>query len=121
MAAPLRVGVLNDMSAGPPGPADVEKWLRLGADELIDNARIDRDVEFVHAWGLGLPAGTAAAVERAYTTLVEQDVLLIVGPAIGDNALFLQAEAEVLGLRVVATASVAPLAENATAEVDAVL
>ena len=87
MAAPLRVGILNDMSEGPPGPADNERWLRLGVDELVQSGRIDREVEFVHAWGLGLPSGTAAAVERAYAALVEQDVLLIVGPAIGDNAL----------------------------------
>ncbi len=173
------------MSAGPPGPTDVERWLRLAADELIGNGRVDRDIEFVHAWGLGLPSGTAAALERAYAALVDQDVLLIVGPAIGDNALvatplaerhkvptinwagterarseymfhlqvgshedesimlarhmaslgvartgivhdrspigrrhlqFFQAEAEVIGLRVAATAAVAPLTENAAAE-----
>ena len=44
-------------------------------------------VELVTASGLGLPEGTAAAVERAYRTLVDEDVLVIVGPAIGDNAL----------------------------------
>ena len=75
------------MSAGPPGPTDIEQWLRLAVDELIDSGRLDRDVEFVHAWGLGLPSGTAAAVERAFEELVDRDVLLIVGPAIGDNAL----------------------------------
>src|SRR6202008_314603 len=47
----------------------------------------DAEVEFVHAYGLGLPAGTAAAVERAFMQLVQQNVALIVGPAIGDNAL----------------------------------
>jgi ABC-type branched-subunit amino acid transport system substrate-binding protein len=87
MTAPLRVGILNDLSEGPPGLTDIERWLRLATDELVGNGRIDRDVEFIHAWGLGLPAGTAAAVERAYATLVDQDALLIVGPAIGDNAL----------------------------------
>jgi ABC-type branched-subunit amino acid transport system substrate-binding protein len=181
---------LNDMSSGPPGLIDIEQWLRLTAGELIASGRIDREVEFVNAWGLGLPEGTAAAVERAYTELVEQDVLLIVGPAIGDNALvatpfaerhrvptinwagaerargeymfhlqvgshedesiviarhlaamgisrvglvhdrspigkrhqhFLQAEADILGVRVVATNSVMPLAENATQEVDQIL
>jgi branched-chain amino acid transport system substrate-binding protein len=75
------------MAAGPSGPSDLEQWLRLAANDLIRNGRLDRDVEFVHSWGLGLPSGTAAAVERAFTALVEQDVLLIVGPAIGDNAL----------------------------------
>jgi ABC-type branched-subunit amino acid transport system substrate-binding protein len=36
---------------------------------------------------MGLPAGTAAAVERAFADLVAQDPLMIVGPAIGDNAI----------------------------------
>src|SRR5215470_16857574 len=87
MPAPIRVGILNDMAEGPPDRSDTERWLRLATDELIANGRIDRNIEFVQAWGLGLPSGTAAAVERAYETLVAQDVLLIVGPAIGDNAL----------------------------------
>lgn len=87
MAAPLRVGILDDLSAGPPSLTDIERWLRFAVDELIAAGRLDRDVEFVHSWGLGLPTGTAAAVERAHAALVEQDVLLIVGPAIGDNAL----------------------------------
>lgn len=195
MATPLRVGILNDMSSGPPGlastgPSGIEPWLRLAVDELMANGRIDREVEFVHAWGLGLPSGTAAAVERAYTTLAEQDVLLIVGPAIGDNALvatplaeqyrvptlnwagaerarseymfhlqvgshedesiviarhlaalglrrvgvvyddspigtrhmqFLQSEAEIVGIRIVAACSVTPLAEDTTTEVEQIL
>lgn len=87
MTVPMRVGILNDMSEGPPGPTDIEQWLRLVVNEFVGNGRIDGNVEFVHTWGLGLPSGTAAAVQRAYTSLVEQDVLLIVGPAIGDNAL----------------------------------
>ena len=75
------------MAAGPPGPVNIERWLRHAADELIENGRLDREVEFVHGWGLGLPSGTAAAVEHAFADLAAQDVLLIVGPAIGDNAL----------------------------------
>ncbi len=190
MTAPLRIGILNDLSEGPPGPTDIERWLRFSADEILNAGRIDRDVEFVHAWGLGLPSGTAAAVERAYETLVDEDALIIVGPAIGDNALvatplaerhrvatinwagterarsaymfhlqvgshedesivlarhlaargvkrvgvvydrspighrhlfFLQAEADVLSLNIGATISVAPLTEDAAAEVDRVL
>ncbi len=87
MASPLRVGILNDMSHGPPGPADTEHWLRLATEELTAEGRLQRPVEFVHAWGLGLPSGTAAAVERAYRELADRDSLMIVGPAIGDNAL----------------------------------
>ena len=73
------------MSEGPSGARSSESWIRIPVDELIDNGRIDRDVEFVHSYGLGLPSGTAAAVERAFVELVEKDVLLIVGPAIGDE------------------------------------
>lgn len=187
MAAPLRVGILNDMAGGPPGPVDIERWLRLCVDELTAAGRLDREVEFVHAFGLGLPGGTAAAVERAFAELAAKDALLIVGPAIGDNALvatplaerarlptlnwagserargeymfhlqvgshedeslllarhlagggakriavafdrspigrrhlkFLQEEADILGQRIVATAGLSPLAEDAGGEVD---
>jgi ABC-type branched-subunit amino acid transport system substrate-binding protein len=88
MAEPYKVGILNDMSDGPPGPGrNIEQWLRVAVDEVIAEGRIDRNFEFVHAWGLGLPTGTAAAVERAFAELVDRDVLMIVGPAIGDDAL----------------------------------
>ena len=49
-----------------PRPTDIEQWLRLCVGELVNCGRIAREVEFVNSWGLGLPAGTAAAVERAY-------------------------------------------------------
>jgi branched-chain amino acid transport system substrate-binding protein len=185
MAEPMRVGILNDMSVGPSGPNDTEAAIRVPVDDLVASGRLDREVEFVNSWGLGLPEGTAAAVERAYAELVDQEVLLIVGPAIGDDALvatpladryrvptinwagtergrseymfhlqvgshedeslvlarhleslgvervsvvydrspigrryaeFLQSEAEVLGLRVVASVAVAPLLQDAAAE-----
>jgi ABC-type branched-subunit amino acid transport system substrate-binding protein len=169
---------------------DLADLLRIPVDDLIACGRLDRDVEFVPAYGLGLPSGTAAAVERAYAELAERDVLLVIGPAIGDNALvatpladryriptinwagtergrseymfqlqvgshedesivlarhlaaigaqrvgvvldrspigrrhllFLQSEAEVLGVRIAATASVPVQATDATAEVATVL
>jgi len=190
MAVPMRVGILNDTSDGPDGVTTAETWLRLPVDDLITSGRLDRGVEFAQSWGLVLPPGTAAAVERAYAELVEQDVLLIVGPAIGDDALvatplaehyrvptinwagtergrgeymfhlqvgshedeslvlarhvaslgarrvgvvydrspigrryvdFLQGEADVLGIQLAGRASVAPLTEDATAEVKGVL
>lgn len=86
MARPIRVGILNDMSDGPPGSHDIAPWMQFAAGECIASGRIDRPVEFIQAYGLGLPGGTAAAIERAVASLVEQDVLLIVGPPIGDNA-----------------------------------
>ena len=89
MPASMRLGILNDLPLpqGSGVPSDTERWLSLAVEEVANAGRFDRSVEFVHAGGPGLPSGTAAAVERAYAHLVEQDVLLIVGPAIGDNAL----------------------------------
>lgn len=87
MAGTIRVGVLNDMSDGPPGIGDVTDWLRREVAAVQAAGRLDAEVEFVHSWGLGLPQGTAEAVERAFMELARQDVVLIAGPAIGDNAL----------------------------------
>lgn len=79
--------MLHDMSDGPPCPSDIQTWLQMVADELVATGRTDRRIEFVHGWGLGLPAGSADAVERAFADLVEQNALLIIGPMIGDNAI----------------------------------
>jgi ABC-type branched-subunit amino acid transport system substrate-binding protein len=87
VAEPIRIGILNDMAAAGPAPGDPEPWLRHEVEALTAVGRIDRPVEFVKAYGLGLPGGTAAAVERAFHELADNDVLMIVGPAIGDNAL----------------------------------
>lgn len=87
MSATFRIGILNDMSAGPPGPSDLHDWLKLVVAEFQAHGRLTCDIEFIDAWGLGLPAGSADNVERAYRELAEQKVGLIIGPAIGDNAL----------------------------------
>jgi ABC-type branched-subunit amino acid transport system substrate-binding protein len=190
MAAPRRVGILIDSSAPGAGLPPTAALLQVPTHDLVESGRIEEPVEFVVAYGLGLPAGTADAVERAYEELVDQDVLLVVGPAIGDDALvveplasrfevptiqwsgterarnewmfqlqvgshedesvllarhlvgegcasvgvvhdespigrrhleFFQAEADAIGLRVTATASIPPLADDATHEADAVL
>jgi branched-chain amino acid transport system substrate-binding protein len=90
-AAPIRVGVLNDLADAPSdditSAGGLEYYLQFAIDEVRATGRLDRDVELVTAYGQGLPRGTAAAVERAYAELVAHDVLVIVGPAIGDNAL----------------------------------
>ncbi len=88
MAKTVRVGVLNDMSDSAEGAqGDITDYLRREVAAVQAAGRLDAEVEFVHAYGLGLPAGTAAAVERAYAQLAAQDVVMIAGPAIGDNAL----------------------------------
>jgi branched-chain amino acid transport system substrate-binding protein len=86
MTATIRVGVLNDMADyGDAG--DVTEWLEREVEALRASGRIKAPVEFVHAYGLGLPSGTVEAIEQAYQDLARQDVLLIVGPAIADNAM----------------------------------
>jgi branched-chain amino acid transport system substrate-binding protein len=84
----IKVGVLNHMSETAEGAqGGITDWLRQAVETVQAAGRLDAEVEFVHAYGLGLPAGTAAAVERAYAELAAQDVVMIAGPAIGDNAL----------------------------------
>ena len=87
MSQAILVGVLDDLADGPPSPNDVATWVELAVAELTEVGRIDSPVEVIHAHGLGLPFGTAQAVERAFEHLVSEGARLIVGPAIGDNAL----------------------------------
>ncbi len=86
--ARIRVGVLNDMAdRAEDAQGDITEWLEREVRAVQAAGRLDAEVEFVKSYGLGLPGGTAEAVERAYMELVRQDVVLIAGPAIGDNAL----------------------------------
>lgn len=87
MAERVRIGVLNDMADGPPAPGDVTQWLEREVAAVRATGRLDAEIEFVQAYGLGLPSGTAEAVERAFNELAGQEVVMIIGPAIGDNAL----------------------------------
>jgi len=94
MSEPIRVGILNDGEhTGDEGGAGSSVFRQLGVaiqfavDERTAQGRIDRPIELVHVHGAGLPGGTAHAVERAFRELVDQGVLLVVGPAIGDNAI----------------------------------
>src|SRR5579871_227622 len=98
MGGTVKIGELNDMADGPPAQGDVTEELRREIDALRAAGRFEAEVEFVHSYGLGLPAGTAAAVERAYAELVEAGVVMIVGPAIGDNALIATPLAERAGV-----------------------
>ena len=88
MTARIKVGVLNDMAeSAEETQNDITGYLRREVAVVQLAGRLDADVEFVHSYGLGLPAGTPAAVARAFDELVRQDVVMIAGPAIGDNAL----------------------------------
>lgn len=87
MAKKVRVGILNDMADGPSEMGDITFWLQREIDKVKAAGRLDAEIELVYSYGLGLPAGTEEAVVRAYEELANQDVVMIAGPAIGDNAL----------------------------------
>lgn len=95
MAARIKVGVLNDMCDGPPPVGDITPWLQREVARVQAAGRLDADVEFVAAYGHGLPTGSAQNVTRAFRELAGQDdIVLIAGPAIGDNALIVTPLAE---------------------------
>jgi branched-chain amino acid transport system substrate-binding protein len=87
----LRVGVLHDFPTADEGRS-FERNVRRGMQPVVDSGRLDLEVEIVHAAGLGLPLpeGSAHAVEQAFSDLVAQGVVAILGPAISDNALVVQ-------------------------------
>ncbi|MEO6717151.1 MAG: ABC transporter substrate-binding protein, partial [Novosphingobium sp.] len=88
MARTVRIGVLNDMCYGPPAIGDITPWLEREVAAFQASGRLDAEVEFVSAYGHGLPTVSAEAVERAFMELARQDdIVMIAGPAIGDNAL----------------------------------
>jgi branched-chain amino acid transport system substrate-binding protein len=85
------IGILHDFPTADGGAA-FERAVRLGMQPVVDSGRLDDEVEFVHARGLGLPlpGGSAVAVERAFQQLVRAGVVAILGPAISDNALVIR-------------------------------
>jgi ABC-type branched-subunit amino acid transport system substrate-binding protein len=88
MPRTIRVGILNDSAAdAATATSDLTGWLRREIDAVRASGRLDAEVEIIQVYGLGLPRGTFDAVERAFDELERQGVVLIVGPAIGDNAL----------------------------------
>ena len=91
----VRIGVLHDFPTAD-GGRSFERNVRLGMQPVIESGRLDDQVEIVHAVGLGLPlpGGSAFAVERAFTELVDQGVAAILGPAISDNALVVRSLAD---------------------------
>lgn len=83
----VRIGLLHDA-------ADLADPERRGFDpaEWITRALAAQEapveeVEMAYAYALGLPTGTADAVEQAFRELADQDVSLIIGPSLADNAI----------------------------------
>jgi ABC-type branched-subunit amino acid transport system substrate-binding protein len=85
-ALPVLIGVLYDFPQGD-GGAGFEAALQLGIAEVAASGRLDRDVEFVTRDAAGLPGGTEHDVRTKFGELVDAGAVLVVGPAISDNAL----------------------------------
>ncbi|MCJ2181678.1 ABC transporter substrate-binding protein [Novosphingobium sp. 1949] len=105
MTGTITIGILNDSAdrGGPMGlddggPGDLAGWIEREARSLIEAGRLCGSVAIVHAYALGLPGGTADALEAAYRRLAETPVDLVIGPFVGDNARVAAPLAEALRL-----------------------
>ncbi len=78
------VGVLLD-HGGPESP--MIGLVRRHLEQAVAGRRLDRPVRVVAESATGLPAGSAAAVERGFEALLGQCPVLVLGPSITDNAL----------------------------------
>jgi len=90
---PIRIGFLADLPASPQQAVFTDA-LRLGLDEVPSALA----VEIVTVVAPGLPFGTTEAVVGGLHALADAGVLLVVGPAITDNALAVRAAVDTLGL-----------------------
>jgi ABC-type branched-subunit amino acid transport system substrate-binding protein len=95
--SPLRIGVLYDFPLADGGAA-TEAALRMGLDEVRADGRLDREVELVTEQVAGLPMGSEHDVVRGFRALDEAGCLLVVGPAISDNALITTPIGDEIGL-----------------------
>lgn len=108
MTASARIGILNDVAdfAGDEDQTrDLTFWIERECAALRASGRLNVAVEFVHAYGLGLPTGTAEALEGAFATLAGAGACMVVGPSTGENALALMAMADRTHIPTLAPAS----------------
>lgn len=84
--APVAIGVLDDTPGGMQ-PVLLQRAFELAFAELSRAGRSDRSFELLIERAVGLPSGTAHSLVQAHAALAARGALVIVGPAIGDNAL----------------------------------
>lgn len=94
----VRIGLLHD-TADLDDPAPGEGFGGFDAALAIERALAEAgdaaaQVDLVHAYALGLPFGTAEAVERAWRELADGGAAMIVGPSLADNAIIATALAD---------------------------
>jgi ABC-type branched-subunit amino acid transport system substrate-binding protein len=92
-ASSIRIGMLADLPVSPQ-QALFASALRLGLDEGPGSAPVD----VVTVTAPGLPFGSLDAVVAGVRELADAGVLLVVGPAITDNALAVRPVVDALGL-----------------------
>jgi ABC-type branched-subunit amino acid transport system substrate-binding protein len=95
---PARIGLLMDY-LGPSGDYDpnIVKTLQFVVDEFVERGEIERPVELVVRAVQGLPKGSFRNVRDAFFELVEEDVQVIYGPWVSENAVALAPYIEKLG------------------------
>ncbi|MDG2308370.1 MAG: ABC transporter substrate-binding protein [Candidatus Binatia bacterium] len=82
----IHLGVLDDTPHGVDRPL-LERALELAGSRTKRTGRFHEPIQLHIATADGLPRGTARDVEDAFAELAARDVLGVLGPAIGDNAL----------------------------------
>jgi ABC-type branched-subunit amino acid transport system substrate-binding protein len=95
---PARIGLLMDY-LGPSGDYDpnIVKVLQFVVDEFVERGEIERPVELVVRAVQGLPKGSFRNVRTAFRELVDEDVQVIYGPWVSENAVALARYVEELG------------------------
>jgi ABC-type branched-subunit amino acid transport system substrate-binding protein len=93
--APARIGVLMDYLS-PSGGYDptILRALQLTVDEFVERGDLERPVELVVRAVQGLPKGSFRNVRDAFFELVEEDVQVIFGPWVSENAVALAPHVE---------------------------
>jgi branched-chain amino acid transport system substrate-binding protein len=94
---PAKIGILVDYISDR-GTFDehILPTLQLVVDDFLERGLLERPVEFVVRAVQGLPNGSFRAVRDAFFELVEEDVLVIFGPQVSENAVPLRRYVEEL-------------------------
>jgi ABC-type branched-subunit amino acid transport system substrate-binding protein len=93
----VRIGVFYDYPQGDGGAA-FEGAVQRGIDEVGASGRLDRGIELVPVVAAGLPMGSEHEVVTSFLELDAAGCLLVLGPAISDNALITTPIGDELGL-----------------------
>jgi branched-chain amino acid transport system substrate-binding protein len=88
---PARIGLLFDYLDDNGGyDENILRSLQLVVDDYVERGIVERPVELVVRAVQGLPNGSFRTVRDAFFELIEQDVLVIFGPWVSENAVALR-------------------------------